>query len=832
MKKNQAPASGAPGDSPENKALSLMNSGKYKEAIGRYKKLLHDTDNSTWRRQLAYCYLQRALAFATKGMPKEALVLWENHSQHTQPPYEAFDHYVTWLLQTNNQTRIQACLGQLSAQQLDKQYPALAAILGLLMMTDYPEFAQALPQDSALIAHFKVVQAALQAYQDNDLEAVNTLLKQLPYRSAFRDFRTLLNAAISASISTAQASSLLAKIPADSAYSQTARQLLAITCSGSALVQEVEPFNHRQRRIIGEIKGLNKKQIEFIEQLNKQKDRLTDKAKFNLTIRYQSLCGSEIAQIFCHGMLTSYPAGRRDFNKNFGPLSEFEENRLKALTYEHKGEWYDVDYYWKQCVQALIREGAGNALKIALIFRHIAAQQGDSERNQLLIESLEYDPQDRDSYLQILHYYSQQQETADNYNHWLSKTLKEFPQDIDVLTLAIQSATRNKAYKKATQYALKILKLDPLNTSAKHVLFSSHLANVRRLIQGKKFHLVENEIHQAEDLNIGKAYIFQTQLMRGLYCFSGQDKKDGLQQISESLSKFNMDPVNAHFQVAMEALLTGLPVSTILRELPPARNHLLSEPELMRFIQRLKQYALEEVNQEQLHKAVEKVKFALKKSLQQQDYDEKLWLTFCETLDNIKHFELLRHCAKLAQTKWKKPIWVYYRIYSDANGNPEQCTFRDFLRLEKIQEKASQENDHRAMVLIDKFLDRYYKVHPEAGFGFLEDVFGSSEQQDDFEDPMDKLFIHLPEDVFYRLNKKIKILIKKTTPERLIRELGIVAHDNNNILLAMMQEPDLFSSLLIIKAADDLGIDIGVSVDDVLECFAVKNQTSPNSFPF
>jgi hypothetical protein len=97
---------------------------------------------------------------------------------------------------------------------------------------------------------------------------------------------------------------------------------------------------------------------------------------------------------------------------------------------------------------------------------------------------------------------------------------------------------------------------------------------------------------------------------------------------------------------------------------------------------------------------------------------------------------------------------------------------------------------------------------------------------------MDKLFIHLPEDIFYKLNKKIKILIKKTTPERLIKELGSVTRDHDNIMFVMMQEPDLFSSLLIKKAADDLGIDIGVSVDDVLECFAVNKQTSPNSFPF
>ena len=825
--KKQTPASNTSGaESLEKQALSQLNSGKYKEAIQLYKKLLHEEEKDQWHQQLAFCYLQRALDFATKGKFKEALVLWENHSQHCQPPYESYDHYTSWLLQINNPTKIQLCLEQLSAQQLDKQYPELAGLLGLLMITEHPEFEQALPQDSVFIAHFKIVQSALQAYQENNLDKLNETLKQLPYRSAFRDFRTLLKAVIAAPFSTEKTQLLLAKIPADSLYSQTAELLLACTHNGTALLQEVAQFNHKQRRIIGETKGFNKKQLEFIEQLTKHKDRFSDKIKFNLAIRYQLLCDSELVQRFCHAMLPAYPSGRRDFNKHFNLVNEFEENRLKALSCEHNNEGYDAEYYWKQCIKILAEGDADSSLKIALILRHLATQVEESEQTELLIESLQYDPDDRESYLQILRYYSQQQKTAQDYKKWLAKTIKKFPQDIDVLTLAVQAATRNKTYQKAIQYALKILKIDPLNIFAKQILFSSHLAHARQLLQGKKFHLVEKEIQQAEDMKIGKAHTLQTQLMQGFLCFSGQDKQLGLQQITASLNKLNNDPVNAYFQAAMEALLTSLPVATILRELPPAKDHLLSEQELTRFIQLLQQYNQEDSIQERLHKAIEKVKAALKKSLQHQDYDENLLLTLAQELDNIQHFELLRHCSKLAHSKWQKPIWIYYRVFSETNDTPEKCSFLNFLNLEKNHEQAKQDKDHRAMALIGKFLDRYHETHSQPGMGFLENLFETEEE--DFEDPL-SIFDHLPEEIFRKLQKKITSLMKKMSPEKLVQGFNDI-NDDNNVILGMSQDPDLFMALLIVRAAIDLGIDIDVSAKDVVERFGVNKKTSP--FPF
>lgn len=816
----------------EEQALSHLNSAKYKEAIAIYKKLLQDSKNEEWRKQLAYCYLQRALSFASKDMFKEALVLWENHSQYTKPPFEALDHYISWVIQTKNSNKIQSCLQQITAQQLDKQYPELAILLGLLLIAEYPDFQQYLPQNSIFIAHYKIVQTALQAYQDNNLEKLNQLLKQLPYRSAFKDFRTLLNALIVVPESIEHAQAQLLKIPANSAYSQAARLLLACIREGSELTQDLLAFSQKQCRIVGEVKGLDKKQLQFIEQLVRQKDRLSDKNKFNLVIQFQSLCGSELAQQFCQSMLASYPAGSRDYKKNFAEVDEFEKNRIKALNCEQDKNPHEAEYYWRFCVRILSREEADNDLKIALILRHMVEFNQGLEKAELLVESLDYDPEDRGSYLQILNYYGQQPETIEDYKRWLNNTLKKFPQDIDVLTLAVNTATRNKAHKKASQYASKILKIDPLNTFAKQILFSSHLEHSRGLIKNKKQHLVEKEIQLASDLKLGKNYNIQAQFMLGLFYFADQDKKQGLQLIAESLNQLNSDPINSHFQAAMEALLTGLPVATILKKLPPTKGHKLSAQELSRFVKQLKKYAKQDDNTEKLFKALEKIKTALKKSLTEQDYDEELLLTLCQTFDTIQHFELLRHIAQLAVVKWAKPIWVYYRVYSVTNGNPEKCSTIDIMQLQTNQAFAGEDKDHRAMVLIDDYLDRYYYGNLNPAMGILDEVFASEVAEEDGYDSFEKLFGHLPDAIFMKINKKIDSIIKKTSPEKLARDFNKACDTKVNLLQTMMQNPDVFSALIVLKAADQLGVDIDVSVEDVINVFDLNKQSSSFPFPF
>lgn len=816
----------------EQQAFSQLNATHYKEAIRLFKKLLLTSENAEWRQQLAHCYVQRAIQFAAKGMYKEALVFWENHVQHTQPPYVAQDQYLFWMIQTNDQAHIQKNLNAVTVQQLDKQYPKLAAVLGLLVLTEHPELEQNLPQDSAFIAHLKIAQTALQAYHDKDINQLQAALSQLPYRSAFRDLRSLLKVCVVMPDSIAEAKALLTKIPANSAYSQAAKLLLAATKDGAELVAELTQCSHQQYRIICNIKGLNKQQQAFIQQCIKQQDKLTDKEQFKLVIKNRALLGTEAAQHFCQSILISYPAGKKEFNKYFDKISDYEDNRIKALSFEQQNKPYDADYHWRNCLHALNSAETNQSLKAALILRRMASKEREGEvHTDLLIESLEHDPSDRKCYLQIVHYYSLHEDTAKEYKLWLKKALEQFPQDIEVLTQAVKAATRKQTYKKASQYAKQILTVDPLNTFAKQTLFSSYLAHAQRQMREKKYHLVEKEINQAEKLNIGKIYQQQVQLMRALLCFANEDKKQGLQRIIQELATRYKDPVNQQFKAVMEALLNNLPVAPIVRELLPVKVYLLSTQEFTQLMQQLNQYTLNQDKPEYLFKALEKIKGPLKKSLSEQSYSAALMLDLCKVLIAIEYFELLRHCARIAQQKWHTPIWIYYRVYAVNNGIAEDCSNLDIHCLQNASDVAAEEKDYATSALIEQFLGTYFDAQPGSDMGMFSDFFGfDKEEGESSEDKLEALFEHLSDDVLNRLNKETEALTKKLSPEVLVAELLGQVGNNKSLLFAIMKNPDIYSALMLVKAAEKLQIDIDVTVPDIIEAFDVEINQS--SFPF
>jgi len=806
----------------EQQATSQLKAKHYKEAINLYKQLRDISDDKKWSQQLAYCYLQRATSFAERGMYREALLLWDNYIQFAESPEEALDLYICWQIQAQDGHKIQTALKQLSVQQIDQQFPELAVLLGCLILTEKPEFKRYLPQDSIFIAHLKIAQVALQAYLDNDQQQLNEVLKQIPYRSAFRDFRTLLNAAQNYPQSIEQA---LTKISESSPYYQAFSLLHCCTFEGARLVQQLGKYSYSQAREIAEIKGFNNHQQQLIESLVQHRGDISDQVKFNALIQYQPLWPTGVAEDICKAMLIHYPEGHKDFKKHFNALSSFNENRLKALASENKNNNIEAEAYWRQCVEALQYENTDNNLKIALILRHMATLQDDIELcNQLMIESLDYDADDLASYQHILHYFKQNDLDRAEYQQWLQLGLEHFPQSTELLTLAVQQEIENRQYKKISEYALQIISLDPLNRFAKDILFSSYLDLARKLIQNKDYQNVEHYINQAEDLKLGQKHQAQVQLIRGLYYYADQDKEEGLALITESLAKIHKDPVNRCLQAAMEALLTALPVTNILEEIETAENYLLSEQQLNQVIQQLNFYAKDFDHQLLLLKALDRISPALTNSLSQKNYDEPLLIELSETLEKINAFELLQHCAKLAAERWDTVIWQYYHIYSELKGMADKCSSAQINRLEKIREQAINDKDERTKVLIDVFIEQYYQAHSETSTGLVDSLFtlNSEEGEDAYIDPTEQLFKHIPEDELLKVMDKSDELMMETTPEQLVEDLTQDSDKNEHILIAMMQDPDLFSALIVIKAAISLEIDIKLSINDVLGFFNVE----------
>ncbi|CCE22384.1 hypothetical protein [Methylotuvimicrobium alcaliphilum] len=832
MKKaSQKAPSAAPDASLEKNASSHFSAGRYKNAAEIYKNLLKHSDNPDWRKKLAECYLQRALNMAEKGMPKEAAVLWENYSEWAEPPLAALEAYILWLLSVKNTEKAFARLDRIDAEQLDKNHPELAVWLGFLLVCEYPGIEAHIPHDSAVMLHWQTVREALEAYRSNRLDHIDELLKKLPFRSAFRDLRSLLKAQLSLPASIEQAHTLLSKIPDNSSYRPTANALMAYMFQGSAFVEAALQLEDSQRRLIAKAKDLSNKQLELLDAIDKQHNNLTDKAQFNLAIRYRELIGNEAASRFCQAMLARYPAGRKDYLKNFAAKNSIESERIQALIHEENHDNFEAEDHWLRYIEALKTQGPESHKKIALIYRHLAQNLSPTMAIDFLIESLQYDPEDRDSYLKILDYFEQEYPDPEEHAIWLAKGLKHLPKDIEMLVCAAKSAMRKKAFKKAAKYAQDLLKIDPVNTLAKELLFSSHLAHARKLIKTQKFHLVEKELQAAEQLSIDKTLLRQADLIRGFYICAAEDKDRDLKAIADTLQSMNPGPATAHFQGFIESALMDVPYAPIAKQLPAVKAYELSEPELLHLTESIERYG------EQLDlvfKALDKIKAPLKKSMKLLNYGEQVLLAWCQTLEQIEHFDLLKQCAKSADGVWEKPIWSYYRVVAECQGDPSRLDITWTLRLQNAIEIAHEQKDSKTEFKIRRFIERSIGFQNPFGFDDEDDFYedGFDEDESGFDpDIIEGLFDHVPKRNMIKIGKKFEEMMNKSSPEQLMMDVmtKYAERVDPNQLVGLLMDPSFLVAIMMFEAAQSLRIDIDLSFDEIIEFFT---DDEPFSFPF
>ncbi|CAD6872167.1 hypothetical protein [Methylomonas fluvii] len=811
------------------KAQAHYAAGRYKEASDLFKELLKQSGDAETKRYLADCYLQRARGMAAKAMFKEACVLWENYAANAQSPLQMQDVYQLWLLAGKNERKAYAILDGFDARQLDEELPALAVYLGALLVSGATELLPHLPQDSALLKHWQWASQALAAYRNGEREGCEHALKPLPFRSAFRDLRTLLKVQLLEGADFEQAPAMLAKIPDESPYQPLAKACLAYRQSGADFLASLSNLEHNQRRIVAQAKGLNARQSQLLEALVKLNGQLDAKTRFNLVLQYRDVFGNDAAQAYCLGALAEYPGGEKDYFKHFASKDPFEENRLQALLHEQAENAYDAGFFWQRCIDILKQDRPANDRKIALILRRMADKAYSAEAAALLADSLEYDPDDRQSYLKLLTIYQEQRPNMAQYEHWLERGLQRFPSDTDLLVRAAKSAAARKAFKKAAAYAKALLQIDPVNTLAKQLLFANHMAHARRLVKAEKFHLVEKEIQAAEQLTIDKSLRRQAELLRGFYLWQAEDKAQGLQRIADTLASLYDDPVNMHVQAQIEAGLLELPTQGISRALPAFKDYLLSAPQLQRLIGLLNDYDEQLDDNSLILKALDKVKAPLKKSVEWLLDHETLLLAWCQALESIGHFELLKHCAKTAQARRHTPALMYYRTLAECQGDASHLDFMSLCRLEIASAEARADSDNRTAGLIARLLERA-RGGPE--YLPMEDEADDFDQPPISDDPIEDLFGHIPDAVFARIEKKIEELVRKRGPEQFVanimRQYGNGRDEQNLAILFMNQ--DFLWCVTVFAAAEELKLEIGVGFDDIIARF---NHDSPQySLPF
>jgi tetratricopeptide (TPR) repeat protein len=711
-------------------AARWLADGHHKEAIEAYKQLLKTEPRQEWQTALTTAYLERAKALAHKNMFKEAAALWESRASLCENE-GSLELYLTWLLRAGRYGKA-ARLYVENTERLPKTEDThqLPALFGLLLLTGQLEIAENFPADSFLRTQYPVVQGALQAYCQRDDTAADTYLKQIPFRSPYRDFRSLLKALMILETEPQEAIKLLEKIPGNSPY----HNLVKLIRLDHTRLEMLGQLSSSEQTFVACLKGWDKQQVKLIPTLQSAARHDSTRTLFDVVVTNKQVLGEGYARQFCLALLPNYPPLLKNYERIFEPLSVFAQKRIEALYFERQNNSIMADKSWREGVASLKQDRSTpeNALKAAMILRHLvdlAIRRGEGEDDEVLADleaSLNLDPEAKSSYLKLIQLH-QARGDKKSYHKWVDVAVKHFPTEGDVLMVAIESATEKKAFKKAVKFANTLLKVDPINVKARQILLSSHVSHARKLIKSGKYDLAWKELNQASRIEKSNQRSGVIQINQGLLKLQQGGGKEPEQQAKQLIVEglqLAGGGLRGQFRVRVETKLLGIkkfeeqvwPLLPVL-----ARNYLPSRQEVSELVSLINAY--HEADVDFLLKVLEPFQATLQNAAQQ-DFSKDELMSICQCFKQLEHYELLKLYARQAMKKWpEQPIFVYYQIVGKIAGQFSSMNETEVQRLHEALDKAEQQGDKRTSMMITGFLTEIAKQGMRSMGGWGEGFF-------------------------------------------------------------------------------------------------------------
>ena len=754
-------ASGTTTEALEKKATVQLSTQNYRDAINTYKQLLKREQRPEWLDALGQAYLERARELASKEMYREAASLWENRASLCRI-HQNLDLYIAWLLESGRFTRAARMFAEADdtfRQGAEGQHVA-ALLAGRLAMGE-SEIANSLPTDSPLIQQRDTVVAAMQAYCQGNDTALAEYLKAIPYRSPYRDLRLILQALPQVADDVEAATALVARIPHDSPFKALAKRIGSAGLDDRELFDALAGLEPAPRELILALKGWDEDQIKLANELLSQREKqVPGPGLFKLVAANQTLFDATEARRFCLALLPDFPRGIAAYEKHFGALTAFERNRLAALAAERNNDPGEAIKHWRHCVEHLRRQGEkqdDNALQAALILRHLAdlPAPGFSPRDRVadqrinyLAQSLELDPEDKDTYLTLVRLTQDQRNTKAR-DQWIERAVKRFPEDADILMTAANAAYRRGAFKKAAGFAEMLLRRDPINKSARGMLVSSHLSHARKQIIAGKKALAEKELTRARDVARDDEHHAIVAFNQGFLALRSGANEAGLELLREAHGRLG-GGLLAHFRLLMEGQQLKIDQRMLGRYVGQLRidpHTPATAQEVTLLADLLSRYVSDGV------KGMARVLERLRKSLKEAAtlrYEEKELRGICDALERVGHHGLLKDYADAGLKRYgQRPAFVYYSIFGRTKGQHGRIQGIEHFQMSAALDTAIDEDDRQ---MIDKF-EKFLKI-PAFGFGPLPRLpHGPPPNlQDMLDDLMDEFDLDDPEDLLDMLD--------------------------------------------------------------------------------
>ncbi len=504
----------------EARAREALQTLHWRDAIAAYKELLKRESRADWRRGLAEAYAGRAGELAAKGMLKEALAIWENRAALDPAAPMPPDH-AALLLRLDRPDAILAVLAaDGAARRPPEQLAAIRAQLAARVLGGGRALLERLPEDEPVRRYAEPALAALAAYCERDDASLHASLAAMPFRSPYRDWVQILKALLRRAEAPAEAQSLLERVEEASPFAPLKRAALLSLLPETAFLGAAADAGPNAVRMACVLRGWPPQRIALWEALQQLGSQPSATALVRLLQRHAQALGKDWVRrkvlnlaVHAHG---DDPEGWLTEVGGVHP-DGFEQALLDAWTTDPNEEPWEALACWQRCAELLEQRLRASrtpdpelALRIALLLRRadadadILASFGvdfddcDGVAAQQLEASLAWDPDDRATYLRLIHYYRRTGQRKDA-RRLLDQAQSRWPQDMGLLEAAMDIALDAGSFKKAAGVARQILDIDPINSGVRGRLVSAHLAHARKQVAKARTDLARKELATAQD---------------------------------------------------------------------------------------------------------------------------------------------------------------------------------------------------------------------------------------------------------------------------------------------------------------------------------------------
>jgi len=701
--------------SPLQEAKQFLSKRDYKRALELYKTLWKQKPTEEHREGIRDCYLGRFEELKNKGMYREAIVFWENHSSYCTDCSHVLP-YVLSLLASGLYAkaitiyyRDQQTFSEHNQFIIEEKFAAL-------LLSGTPELEKVFPPELSLYKDFLQAKQAVLACAKQDRESTEQALRAIPYRSAYKYLQPLLKACLLITQNKEAALDLLKRIPNTSIFHRLATLVQASVLNKFKLVEVLLTLNGKELSFLSGLKNWSEDRAKSIQKFSQIPIKASPKILFEQIKKSISQFDHHTARRICYFLLPSYRGGVKVFEDLFGSLKPHEKKHIEILTVIQSQSQASCPHCllhrYEETLAATLPDSPSVRLQRALVLRQAAIFEKsvknlddntlNAECIALLENSLQLDPYDKESYLELINHYRKKGSKIECYR-WIKKSLTAYPTDREIFSMAIKQYRQNQDPKEAIVLINQLLVLDPLNTTAHCDLIHAELEQVQKMVR-------KNKITDARHAFDKIALTERTNSLLPLWQFNAgvlhylENKSDEALFLIKQASPDIEQCLSARLTFLMEANHFQIPLADLeaaLKLTPTANLAIKNSAHCLQLLQWLESYQVDASIQQSLFTFIEKI-FHRAASL---SFTEAEIIILCEKLTRMKQFLLLDQFLK-KQNKYFSTCLTfgYYKINTKVKGSPAKVSNKDFDALETIYFKAQRVGDERTLSLVGRFL--------------------------------------------------------------------------------------------------------------------------------